>query len=92
MACGTPVVASEVGGLKFTVINELTGLLVPPQDERAFAEAINRILVYPAWARQLEKDARKRVETMFSWDGVATQLEQHYLTQLDSVQPELATI
>ena len=84
MACGTPVVASEVGGLKFTVINELTGLLVPPQDERAFAEAIDRVFSYPAWARQLEKDARKRVESMFSWDGVAQQLEQKYIEQLQS--------
>ena len=92
MACGTPVVASKVGGLKFTVINELTGLLVPPQDERAFAEAINRILIYPAWTRQLEKDARKRVESMFSWDGVATQLEKEYLIHLNLLQPELAKI
>ena len=92
MACGTSVVASEVGGLKFTVINELTGLLVPPQNEKAFAEAINRILVYPAWTRQLEKDARKRVRSMFSWDGVAEQLEQQYLTQLSLAQPELAAI
>ena len=85
MACGTPVVASEVGGLKFTVINELTGLLVPPQDERAFAKAIDSLFTYPAWARQLEKDARKRVESMFSWDGVAQQLEQKYIEQLQSI-------
>ena len=92
MACGTPVVASEVGGLKFTVIDELTGLLVPPQDEQAFAQAINRVLFYPAWSRQLEKDARNRVESMFSWDGVARQLEQQYANQLAQVQPELAKI
>ena len=85
MACGTPVIASDVGGLKFTVINELTGLLVPPQDERAFAEAIDRLFGYPAWARQLEKDARNRVESMFSWDGVAQQLEQKYIEQLSNV-------
>ncbi len=91
MACSTPVIASEVGGLKFTVINELTGLLVPPQNEKAFAQAINRILSYPAWSRQLEKDARKRVESMFSWDGVAQQLEQQYLTILNQKQPQLLT-
>ncbi|MGF1588087.1 MAG: glycosyltransferase family 4 protein [Pleurocapsa sp.] len=89
MVCSTPVVASEVGGLKFTVINELTGLLVPPQDEKAFAQAINRVLSYPAWSRQLEKDARKRAESMFSWDGVAQQLEQQYLTILNQQQSEL---
>ena len=86
MACGTPVVASEVGGLKFTVVNEFTGLLVPPQDELSFAKAIDRILVNPAWARQLEKEARKRVESMFSWDGVARQLEQEYLVEPEYIQ------
>lgn len=91
MACSTPVIASDVGGLRFTTINELTGLLVPPQDKKAFAKAIDRVLSYPAWSRQLEKDARKRVESMFSWNGVARQLEQQYLTELNLTQPELAT-
>jgi D-inositol-3-phosphate glycosyltransferase len=86
MASGTPVIASNVGGLKFTVINELTGLLVPPQDKQAFAQAINQVLSYPAWSRQLEKEARKRVESKFSWDGVAEQLEQQYLAELDKLQ------
>ena len=88
MASGTPVIASRVGGLKFTVVDELTGLLVPPQDERALAKAIARVLLYPAWSRQLEKDARKRVESMFSWDGVAEQLQQQYLTQLSQIEQE----
>jgi D-inositol-3-phosphate glycosyltransferase len=86
MASGTPVIASRVGGLEFTVINELTGLLVPPQDKQAFAQAINRVLSYPAWSRQLEKEARKRVESKFSWDGVAKQLEQQYLFELKKLQ------
>lgn len=88
MASSTPVIASRVGGLKFTVVDELTGLLVPPQDEQALAKAIARVLLYPAWSRQLEKDARKRVESMFSWDGVAEQLQQQYLTQLSEVKQE----
>lgn len=37
MASSTPVVASEVGGLKYTVVNEETGLLAPPKDSKAFA-------------------------------------------------------
>jgi glycosyltransferase involved in cell wall biosynthesis len=86
MASGTPVIASRVGGLEFTVIDELTGLLVPPQDELAFAQAINQVLSYPAWSRQLEKAARKRVESKFSWDGVAKQLEQQYLKELSQLQ------
>ena len=44
MACGTPVVASDVGGLSFTVVPDETGLLVPPQDAGALAQAIGRVL------------------------------------------------
>lgn len=78
MACGTPVVGSNVGGLQFTVVSEKTGLLCPPQDEAAFANAIDRILSQPKWQVQLGKAARQRVETMFSWDGVAAQLGDLY--------------
>ncbi|HEY9693834.1 MAG TPA: glycosyltransferase family 1 protein [Oculatellaceae cyanobacterium] len=78
MASGTPVVGSDVGGLQFTVVPEETGLLCPPKDEVAFAEAIDRILSNPEWRNELGDNARKRVEEMFSWDGVASQLGKLY--------------
>ena len=74
MACRTPVVASNVGGLQFTVVPEVTGLLVPPKDEAAFAEAIDRILGNPAWGEQLGETGRQRVEIAMSWDSVASRL------------------
>ena len=81
MASGTPVVASDVGGLQFTVVPEETGLLAAPKDEADFADAIDRILSNPDWRDQLGKGARARVESKFSWDGVAHQLSDLY-TQL----------
>lgn len=78
MACGTPVVASDVGGLKFTVVPEETGLLAPPQDVDAFARAIGRILEDEVWARKLRKLASERVQQHFSWTGVAAQLSDLY--------------
>jgi glycosyltransferase involved in cell wall biosynthesis len=87
MASGTPVVGSDVGGLQFTVLPEETGLLCPPKDDVAFAEAIDRILLNPEWCNQLGKNARKRVEEMFSWDGVASQLGELYTELLQ--QPAL---
>ncbi|MFB2971796.1 glycosyltransferase family 4 protein [Aerosakkonema sp. BLCC-F183] len=78
MACRTPVVGSDVGGLQFTIVPEETGLLCPPQDEVAFAMAIDRILSHPEWGQKLGQAARKRVEKMFSWDGVASQLGELY--------------
>ncbi len=74
MACRTPVVASNVGGLQFTVVPEVTGLLVPPKDEAAFAGAIDRILGNPAWGEQLGETGRQRVEIALSWDSVASRL------------------
>lgn len=89
MASGTPVVASDVGGLQFTVLHEETGLLAPAQDVNAFASAIDRILFNPEWRDELGKAGRKRVESKFSWHGVAIQLSELY-TQL--LQPVKETV
>lgn len=78
MACGTPVVASDVGGLKYTVVPRETGLLAPPKNEAAFAGAIDRLLVDSVWRQQLGQAGRSRVQTYFSWDGIASQLSQLY--------------
>lgn len=81
MASGTPVIASDVGGLQYTVVSEQTGLLVPAKDVAAFSQAIDRILADSQWREQLGVNARKRVEQKFSWNGVAAQLSDLY-TQL----------
>jgi glycosyltransferase involved in cell wall biosynthesis len=78
MACGTPVVATDVGGLKFTVVPEETGLLVPPKDDRALAEAIARVLTDADWTQRLTQQATSRVQQNFSWAGVAAQLSDLY--------------
>lgn len=91
MASSTPVVASDVGGLQFTVVPEETGLLAPPKDDAAFSQAIDRILSLDTDARaRMGQAARKRVEKMFSWEGVATQLGELY-EQLQSTQEQVAT-
>ena len=81
MASGTPVIASDVGGLKYTVVPQETGLLAPPNNEAVFADAIDRLLGDSLWRQQLGHTARQRVETYFSWDRIASQLSQLY-TQL----------
>ena len=78
MACGTPVVASNVGGLQFSVRPRETGLLVPPQNDEALAYGLHKILANPEWRDQLGRAGRQRVETHFSWDGVASQLDKLY--------------
>jgi len=88
MASGTPVVASNVGGLQFTVVPEVTGLLVPPKDEMALVQAIGRVLADPAWRDQLGQTGRQRAEIALSWESVAARLA-HLYTQLlaQSAQP-----
>lgn len=88
MASGTPVVASDVGGLQFTVVPEETGLLAPPQDVAGFAAAIDRIISDPEWRDKLGQAGRKRVEAKFSWDGVAHQLSDLYTQLLHSQAQE----
>jgi D-inositol-3-phosphate glycosyltransferase len=82
MACGTPVVASDVGGLKFTVIPEETGLLVPAQDVDGFAGAIDRLLSNSVWTQKVRRKAAIRVQENFSWEGVAIQLSDLYRRSL----------
>ena len=90
MACNTPVVASDVGGLQFTVVSEETGLLAPAKDAESFAKAIDRILANPQWRDRLGSNARRRVEKKFSWRGVAFQLGALY-TQLTE-ETEIAAL
>jgi glycosyltransferase involved in cell wall biosynthesis len=95
MACRTPVVASQVGGLQFTVIPEITGLLVKPKDERGFAQAIDRILSNPEWGEYLGQLARQRVEIAMSWQSVASRLTNVYntlLSQTPSVSANTSSI
>ncbi|MEG4838215.1 MULTISPECIES: glycosyltransferase family 1 protein [unclassified Microcoleus] len=89
MASGTPVVASDVGGLKYTVLPQETGLLASPKNEAVFAHAIDRLLADSVWRQQLGHTARKRVETYFSWDGIASQLSQLYTQLLEQSALEL---
>lgn len=78
MACGAPVVASNVGGLKYTVIPEETGLLVEPRDIEAFASSIQRILADELWVRKIRRQASTNVHQRFSWTGVTMQLHELY--------------
>ncbi|OUL25967.1 glycoside hydrolase [Nostoc sp. T09] len=83
MASRTPVVASNVGGLKYTVVPEVTGLLVPPKHESNFASAIDRILTNPTWRDRLGEAGRQRVEADFGWDSVASRLNHLYTNLLN---------
>ncbi|HEX6701082.1 MAG TPA: glycosyltransferase [Gaiellaceae bacterium] len=65
-AAGVPVVATPVGGIRETVVDGETGLLVPPSDPAALAEAIRRLLEDRAAAETMAAEAKRRVRARFS--------------------------
>lgn len=71
MACGTPVVASRVGGIPEVVVDGETGWLVEPGDPTALAQALRTALGDPQRARRMGEAGRRRVEAHFSWDRIA---------------------
>lgn len=89
MASGTPVIASNVGGLKFVVRHEQSGLLFPSQNSFILTKAISRLITEPERRGKLGKSARERVEDLFSWDSVAYQLNEFYLEQIRQQNLEL---
>ena len=68
MACGTPVVASGVGGILEVVLDGETGILVPPSDPDALATALNDLLSDKSRREAFSNVGRKRVEDHFSWE------------------------
>ena len=73
MACGTAVVASHVGGIPEVVSNGETGLLVPPDDPRALAGALNSLLGDPGRAAAMGRLGRERAIAQFGWPAIAAQ-------------------
>lgn len=71
MAAGLPCVATAVGGVPELVEHERTGLLVPPHDPPALAEAIQRLVDDAALRRKLGAAARERA-TGWSWPACVT--------------------
>ncbi|MFW6217242.1 MAG: glycosyltransferase, partial [Desulfohalobiaceae bacterium] len=92
MSCGTPVVASQVGGIPEILDHGRDGYLVPlepvsqsdaepknPEDfSQALAREINKILQDPEQARQMGQAAREKVLARYSWQAIARQTLELY--------------
>jgi D-inositol-3-phosphate glycosyltransferase len=77
MACGTPVVASRVGGLASTVLDGQTGFLAPVGDAPAFAEAVQRLLATPAMWYAMSQAGHHRAQA-FTWPRIVERTQQLY--------------
>lgn len=69
MACGLPVVTTDVGGLRYLLENDIDARLVPPDDPEAMADAVARLLSHPEEAEALALAARRKVEA-FDWSQI----------------------
>ena len=90
MACGSPVVASRVGGLQTTVRDGVTGLLVPEQDPCALAETITRVLGDGALRWRLGREGL-RWAAQHRWPCVGEAVCREYATLAPGAGEHLAT-
>ncbi|OBI33298.1 glycosyl transferase [Mycobacterium sp. E1386] len=78
MACGVPVVATAVGGIRDTVVDDVTGRLVPPKDPGRLADAIATLLDDGPRRRAMGESGCERARTRYTWDRVAADTERIY--------------
>ena len=83
MACGKPVVATNVGGVPELVIDRVTGILVPPGQPEEMAHAIVALLKDPKMAEKMGALGKERVQENFSMPVVTRKYERLY----ESVNP-----
>ncbi|MBI5878932.1 MAG: glycosyltransferase [Chloroflexi bacterium] len=73
MACGTPVIASDVGGLSYTVVDGVTGFLVPAKDPDSLADAICHVLNDQVFRDTLGQQAARAARS-YGWERIADQI------------------
>jgi D-inositol-3-phosphate glycosyltransferase len=84
MACGVPVIGSNVGGIKYSVADGKTGYLVPPNDPCALAEKVAALLNDSELRETMKINGLQRVNKMFTWRNVCNQLGDLYMNVADT--------
>ena len=77
MAAGLPVVATDIPGYREVVRDDVEGLLVPPGDPAALADALRRVLTDATLAARLAAAGRERARS-YAWDAVVPRIEEVY--------------
>src|SRR5436309_15546556 len=88
MACSRPIVATRAGGIPEIVEDGVTGVLVPPRDHRAMADAIVRLLNDPALRRQMGGAGLARVRARFTVDRMVAETAAQYARVAGKVRAE----
>lgn len=83
MAAGKPIVATSIKGYSTVVTEGKEGLLVPPKDDEALADAISKLLKNPELREQMAANGRKTVNE-YRWERVAERVMDFYRLHLDA--------
>ena len=83
MASGTPVIASNVGGLSFTVKDGETGFLVPEENHFALAEQVHTLLKNPDLRLRMGEQAARHA-SQFAWRNIAEQMVDVYDSEIEA--------
>lgn len=86
MACGTPVIGSNVGGIKYSVSEGKTGFLVRPEDPTAVGDRLARLFNDDELQQELARNSVQHINERFTWSKVCMNLAALYL----SLNPRLA--
>lgn len=89
LACGTPVVAGNIAGVRAVVDHGRDGLLVNLDDPQALPLAIREILDDPPLRQVMGQRGRARVAARYNWDAIGARLEAVYLQTLEQTRPRL---
>jgi D-inositol-3-phosphate glycosyltransferase len=84
MACGTPVIGANVGGIKYSVADGVTGALVAPDNPVALADKVCELLFDKDKLQQLSTNAIERVNKYFTWASVAGKVSSLYQNIIDN--------
>ncbi|MFH1955255.1 MAG: glycosyltransferase [Pseudomonadota bacterium] len=83
MAMSKPIVATNIDGITEQIIDGENGILVPPRDPAALANAIIGLLSDKKSAQMMGMAARRKVEQEFSVDKMVSETEKVYLSLLN---------
>ncbi len=78
MACGLPVVATDVGGTREVIQNGVNGFLVPPRNGKAVAQTLSKLLSLKNDNQIFREESRKTIEASFDWDKNVQNLVKTY--------------
>jgi len=78
MACGTPVIGSNVGGIKYSVVDGKTGYLVTPKMARELSDKLHELFSNRKLANYFRQNAVHRVNTNFTWSKIANSVSNLY--------------